>query len=196
MNESQITGFKELFSLGRNAFYTSSAMHPLVKYRISKRARPPGLRQRNPGRQIRYTHKHQARGGSHSSTWQGSPSASCIHLLPARMQCLLELLISGLQVTGQPPGHKEARLLGHTHTLVQGKPENVFAPDNLQGGGNILPIIYSNNKPLPQAHFYSPDLIRYFVNRGRGGREKTIVVIRKMISVCFRRRSNHHSFPS
>ena len=59
-------------------------------------------------------------------------------------------------------------------------------------GGDLVPIIYSNNKPLPQAYSYSPDLIRYFVNRGRGRWEKTIVVIMKMISICFRCRSNHH----
>lgn len=91
---------------------------------------------------------------------------------------------------------RRAGLVWHMYTPLQVKPQNVFASDDSQGGGNILSIIYSNNKPLPQVPFYSPDLIRYFVNRGRGEREKTIVVITKMISTCFRCRSNHHTFPS
>lgn len=40
LSEAQITGFKGLFALGGNAFSTSSAMHPLVKYTITNRTTP------------------------------------------------------------------------------------------------------------------------------------------------------------
>lgn len=109
LSEPQITGFKQLFSLGRNVFHTSSTMHPLVKYPISNSPRPPGPRQSYPGRQIQWTNA-KLEVSATSSTWQGSLSAFPIHLLSARMQSLGVVnfrLDAGLEVTGQTPGHEE-----------------------------------------------------------------------------------------
>lgn len=142
------------------------------------------------------TDKHQARGGS---PWPASPAAPCIHLLPARMQApgvVNFSLDAGLEGKGHPPRPQRARLVCHMYTSLQGKPQNVFVSDNLQGGESVLPITYSNNKPLPQAYVYSPDLIRYLMNRGRGGRQNIVVVIRKMVSSCCKSRVNPHPFPS
>lgn len=131
-----------------------------------------------------------------SSTWQGCPPASHIHLLPARMQSLGVIHFRLEAGERAAPGQEEA---GSSDTWTHFYKRNQQMSLHLttcKVEENILPIIYPDNKPLPQAHSYSPDLIRYFVKQGRGRREKTIVVITKMISICFRCRNYHHSFPS
>lgn len=198
LREPQITGFKELFSLEEMLFalaapWTHSLNTPLATEQVpqiwDEAVQADRFDRQAPSK----------RWQSQAAPCHGSHSATCSHRASCKdatsWSCWFQVWCWSWRER-MAPGHQEPGWPDTCMHSYQQNQKSVFASDNLQGGGDLVPIIYSNNKPLPQAYFYSPDLIRYFVNRGRGGWEKTIVVIMKMISICFRCRSNHHFFPS
>lgn len=166
--------YRAVFFREINAFGTYSYMHPLLKYPISDRTSPSGLGQNCPGRGGSPV---QGLAKTHVSLLP--PSASCKDAASGVVHFRLDV---GVEEKGSPRPWRPG-LARHLYTPLQVKPRNVFASDSVQSGGNILPIIYSHNKPLPQAHFYAAYLIRYFVTRGRGGRKQSRLLRRWFLLV-------------
>lgn len=194
LREPQITGFKELFSLEEMLFALGVPWTHLLN--------TPLATEQVPQIWDEAVQADRFDRQAPSKRWQSqaAPGTDPILLpaatpLPAKMRPLGAVdfrLDAGLEVRGRPLAIKSQAGLTHVRTVTSETRKVSSHLITCKVGGDLVPIIYSNNKPLPQAYSYSPDLIRYFVNQGRGRWEKTIVVIMKMISICFRCRSNHH----